>query len=183
MPRRDASDEYIISETGNWNVAADYTRYKIMKPLYLADEYANLAIFGYSTLIDEIQSNQEIKIDELKLRGFRRLLNTLILVIDNTLFAIKHNTDKTKITSYRKSLKFILDNFGKLSHSTYSQRTKKTSIQINEEVFKKALEAVLDIKAKINEPLNKSHLIFTDKEEFDPSAFKEHMKKRIRERG
>lgn len=27
---------YNISETGNWNVAADYSKLKIMKPLYLS---------------------------------------------------------------------------------------------------------------------------------------------------
>ena len=38
---------YNISETGNWNVASDYSRLKIMKPLYNCDIYENIAKFGY----------------------------------------------------------------------------------------------------------------------------------------
>ncbi|KKL77847.1 hypothetical protein LCGC14_2030750, partial [marine sediment metagenome] len=49
----------------------------------------------------------------------------------------------------------------------------------NKEIYEKVLERVLEIKALINEPLNKNHLIFTDKKEFDPRAFKEGIKKRI----
>ena len=58
---------------------------------------------------------------------------------------------------------------------------KRTSINL--ELFEKVLKQILEIKSNINEPLNKNHLIFTDREEFDPSAFKKSLKDRMVNRG
>ena len=51
------------------------------------------------------------------------------------------------------------------------------------EFINKVLEIIVEIKSLINIPLNNNHLIFTDKEEFDPHAYKNEMKKRMTERG
>ena len=50
-------------------------------------------------------------------------------------------------------------------------------------LFNKTLELVSEIKADINLPLNKNHLIFVDKEEFDPAMFKKKLKDRIINKG
>ena len=39
MPKSSFFDEGAVSDYGNWNVAADYSKLKIMKQLYIADEY------------------------------------------------------------------------------------------------------------------------------------------------
>lgn len=181
MPKKDVlSDDYIISETGNWNVAADYSKLKIMKNLYLADEYSNIALFGYDSMLEELEN--PFPVDVLKLKGFERLINCLIMLIDNTLFAIKKG-GKSGLKDHRKQLQKILKIMPTLSKVISSQRTKTKKIQINYEKYNKVLEIVLDIKSKINEPLNKNHLIFTDTEEFDPQKYKEQIMKDAARRG
>ncbi len=101
MPKRDEG----ISETGNWNVASDYSRYKIMKPLELADEYEVIAMFGASDLIQEF--GLHISISESKIKGFERLVYTLIMLINNTLFAIKKDRGRADIELYLKELNGI----------------------------------------------------------------------------
>ena len=49
--------------------------------------------------------------------------------------------------------------------------------------FNKVLEIVFEIKSAINFPLNRNHLIFTDREEFDPHAYKKAMKERMTHKG
>ena len=61
-------DEAFVSETGNWNVASDYAKYKIMKPLLLADDYEIIATFGYSDLLEDLAGNYDL--DYLKIKGF-----------------------------------------------------------------------------------------------------------------
>lgn len=167
----DLDEGYNISETGNWNVAADYSKLKIMKPLYLIDEYANIAIFGSSTLVEELQN--QFPVDQLRMTGFKRLIHTLITLIDNSQFAIKKKTDKDDLGEHRKNLKRIEKIMYSLFKEVVNHRTKQSYLKIDPEKFEKILEFVLSIKSKINEPLNRNHLIFTDKEEFDPKKYKE----------
>lgn len=176
----DAEEKYNISETGNWNVAADYSRLKIMKHLYLADEYSNIAIFGTSTLVEDLEN--PFPKDYLMIKGFERLLQCLIMLIDNSLFAIKYEKHKEELEEYRKVLRSILDIIPAL-YTNISSRKNGNHIRLSRQRYVKVLDRVLDIKRKINEPLNKSHLIFTDKEEFDPVAFKERIKDRIVNQG
>lgn len=180
MPKKDDYGDSIISETGNWNVAADYSKLKIMKNLYLADEYSNIAIFGYASILEELEN--PLPVDLLKLKGFERLVNCLIMIIDNTLFALKRG-GKDDMNKYRKTLREIQKIIPKLSRVIKSQRKGTKEIKINYEDYNKVLEIVLDLKSKINEPLNKNHLIFTDTEEFDPRAYKEKLIKDITTRG
>ena len=170
-----------ISDTGNWNVAADFSKLKIMKNLYLADEYSNIAIFGTGSIIEEIEN--PFNIDELKLRGFKRLIGCLILLIDNSLFAIRNKEDKKDLKNYRKELKRIIKIFPALSRIRKDERRNFRELKLKDEEYSKVLDIVLDIKANINTPLNKAHLIFTDKEEFDPLKFKKKWKEAASTRG
>ncbi len=179
MPKGD--DYEGISETGNWNVASDFSKLKIMKNLYLADEYSNIAIFGTSSLIEELENPYNV--DELKLRGFKRLVTCLILLIDNTVFAIRNKTDKESLETYRTILKRIVKIYPTLSRVRQDQRRNIRELIIIEKEYSKVLDIILDIKTKINTPLNKAHLIFTDKEEFDPEEFKKKWKKDASTRG
>ncbi len=173
MPKKPFGESE-ISDTGNWNVAADYSKLKIMKQLYLADEYETIATFGFVDFIDELNFN--VNTDVLKIRGFKRLIKTLLLIINNTSFAIRKTTDKDKM----KKLKEELERFWKvvpvLFEYKQNQRNKTKELKVVEEDYDKAMERVIEIKAEINEPLNKYDLIFTHKEEFDPAAAKRMIK-------
>ncbi len=171
MPKKDG-DDFILSEHGNWNVAADYSRLKIMKPLYLCDEYETIATFGHLDFYDEV--TQDINVDSIKIRGFKRLVKTLILVISNSKFAIQ-SKEKEKLLKYDKELK----RYYKIVQALYTYKKndlKKTKeLIIHVEKYDKALDRILEIKSLINEPLNKYDLIFTHKEDFDVKKYKKQI--------
>lgn len=163
---------YNVSELGNWNVASDYSRLKIMKPLDFCDHYENIARFGYDTLIEQLE-NFGIPLDTLKLIGFERLVNELIKLCGNSKFAMKSGGTLKELTNLEIKLKEIRKLIPMLSKTVTKQKRSDT-ILIPEKYYK-ALDFVTEIKAKINEPLNKNHLIFTNKEEFDPKAYKKQI--------
>jgi len=168
-----------ISETGNWNVASDYSRYKIMEPLGQADQYELIAKFGAGDIIQEYQL--PITLDESKIKGFERLVYSLIMLINNALFAIKQDRGRNDIEKYLKELLIINKRISELYLITYDARKKRFFKIIKG--YDKILDRVVEIKSLINKPLNMNHLIFTDKKEFDPKEFKERMKKRMIEEG
>ena len=171
---------YNISELGNWNVAADYSRLKIMKPLEFADHYENIARFGYDTLIEQLE-NFGIPLDVLKLIGFERLVNELIKLCGNSKFAMKVGGTKKQLEDLEKELKEIRG-FMPLFFKTVTKQ-RKSFVVINAKTYYKTLDYVVEIKAKLNEPLNKNHLIFTDKQEFDPGAYKKQIMESAKTRG
>ncbi len=174
-------EEGFVSETGNWNVASDYARLKIMKPLYLADEYELISIFGSADFIEEL--NLTINADVLKIRGFKRLVNCLIMLIDNSYFAVKKDKGQQDLLDFKEELKRI-DKIIPLLCKTKTNQLKKTKeLILIKEKYDPVLQRVLEIKAGINKPLNQNHLIFTDKKEFDPRAFKEGIKDRMINQG
>ncbi len=180
MPKRGIYEDTNVSEHGTWNVAADYAKTKIMEPLRLADEYELIATFGFSDFIDEL--NAEMGIDVLKIRGFKRLVKTIIMVINNSKFAVK----KDPLDQLKKA-KEELNRYWKIMPTLFkyqvNQKNKTKDLILNEEDYNKALERVIEIKSDILEPLNKYDLIFAYKEEFDPTKAKEMIKKGLKERG
>jgi len=171
---------YNVSELGNWNVASDYSRLKIMKPLDFCDHYQNIARFGYDTLIEQLE-NFGIPLDTLKLIGFERLVNELLKLIGNSKFAMKVAGTKKEMEEYEKTLKNVRKIIPLLSRTITKQKTK--TVVINPEKYYKTLDIVIEIKSKLNEPLNKNHLIFTDKQEFDPKAYKKQIMEDAKTRG
>lgn len=181
MPKKDFFEGDIVSDHGNWNVAADYARLKIMKQLYLADEYELIATFGFSDFIDEL--NIQIDADVLKIRGFKRLIKSLIMVIDNSIFAVKKDPFRKSLKDLREELARYWKIISTLFDYKTNQRDKTRELKLNQEEYDKALERVVEIKSEINEPLNRYDLIFTHKEDFDPKKAKEQIKKDLIERG
>ncbi len=171
---------YNVSELGNWNVASDYSRLKIMKPLDFADHYENIARFGYDTLIEQLE-NFGIPLDTLKLIGFERLLNELIKLCGNSKFAMKVGNTRKELEALEEKLQKIRSYIPLLSKTIVKQ--KKKVVILNTELYYKTLDYVIEIKAKLNEPLNKNHLIFTDKQEFDPKAYKKQIMEDAKSRG
>lgn len=179
MPQKDF-DDLVISEHGTWNVAAHYSELKIMRPLALADEYETIAEFGYLEFEDELQSTIDEEV--LKIKGFRRLIKILILLINNSKFVItgKHFEELIK---YKKELNRFYKIIPELFKQTKNERTKMKKINIIYDKYNLALGRVSEIKSLINVPLNKFDLIFTFREPFDVKKVKEIIKKGLIERG
>lgn len=163
-----------ISETGNWNVAKEYSKLKIMNPLVLADQYQTIAVFGTSSFIEELQIN--FNTDVLKIKALKRLIYTLTLLIDNSIFAIKKKPDKDKMKEARENLKKF-ETFLPLLYDVKKNNVKKTSsLRIRYDRYEEILEGVIGIKSQLNDYLNGSDLLFIDKEDFDPVAYKDKVK-------
>lgn len=163
---------YNISETGNWNVASDFSRIKVMKPLDYIDHYENIAKFGYDTMLEEIQ-NYGVPLDELKLMGFNRLLSEMLKLCSNVRFAMKRGKTREELEKIEKRLKGIKALIPQL-YKTISKKNRRYLVLKEKEYFI-VLDKVLELKSELNEPLNKNHLIFTDREEFDPKAYKKQI--------
>ena len=183
MPKKDYSTgENIVSDTGNWNVASDFARIKIMMPLAKCDYYEDIAKFGYESIIEELMGYQ-IQNDLVRYTGLKRLINELLKICKNSKFAMKRGNSKQKLQNYEDELKRIKKVLNLLVNVKKNEVNKTKELIIIPEKFDKVLEVVLEIKSFINIPLNQNHLIFTDKEEFDPHAYKQAMKERMVNRG
>lgn len=177
-----STGETIISDTGNWNVASDFARIKIMIPLAKCDYYEDIARFGYESIIEELMGFQ-IQNDLIRYTGLKRLINELLKICKNSKFAMKKgNTSKT-LKDYEKELDRIKKILPLLIKVITNNVNKTSELIINNVTFDKTLEIVLEIKSSINTPLNQNHLIFTDKEEFDVRAYKKAQKDRMINRG
>jgi hypothetical protein len=191
-------DALMSPETGNWNVASDYSKLKIMKHLYLADEYEIISTFGASSFIEELQMNHNP--DALRIRAFRRLVKTLIMLIDNSIFAIKDKksgfgrkqkkekdektkTDRQILKDFKIELQKIYRIIEKLFYVKKNSISKTKELIINKKEYEMILDRVIEIKSLINEPLNRSDLLFLDKEEFDPRSFKADLLERLATKG
>lgn len=182
MPRNDGK-EAIISESGNWNVADQYTKSKIMRPLNLCDYYEDIATFGHETIADELINYSAPPNDVIKYKALLRLLHELIRLIDNCKFALKKAKTKEEVLGYKKQLIDLQTMVPKLIKSKVNQSGSRVIQITNHSQFESLLSLVCKIKSKINEPLNKNHLIFTDREEFDPKGFKKDLKDRMVHKG
>ncbi|KKM81133.1 hypothetical protein LCGC14_1332840 [marine sediment metagenome] len=182
MPQKDGK-ESIISESGNWNVADQYTKSKIMRPLNLCDYYEDIAMFGYETIADELINYSSPPNDVIKYKALLRLLHELIRLIDNCKFALKVGKTKEQVLKYREQLIELSGLCPKLIKSNIDQSGAMVFKITNLARFDKLLSIACKIKSKINEPLNKNHLIFTDREEFDPKAWKKSLKERMISQG
>lgn len=168
-----SKDNLDYSESGNWNTAKEYSERKILRPLLMADDYETIAYLGSLDIIEEIMQNYNV--DEMKLRGFRRLLSSLILVCNNSYFALQtHASAQKKIEEYRKKLIQIQKDLVKVFYVTTNQVKGIRKIVLNSE-YEKKLEEVSEIKKNINVSLNQGDLLFIHKEVFDPKDFKKRI--------
>ena len=173
-----------VSETGNWNVADRYSKNKIMRPLNLCDYYEDVATFGYDSLVEELINYNSPPNDVIRYRAMVRLVKELIRLIRNTKFALKIGNSKKTALRYMKDLILLQKSLPNLVRTSHNHVDHTSSTKINNyALFDRYLEKIAIIKSKLNEPLNKNHLIFTDKEEFDPRAFKKNNNDRIINQG
>lgn len=183
MPKKDG-DEYIISESGNWNVADDYSKVMIMDSIKLCSRYEDIAYFGYESIAEELVNFTAPPNDLIRYRAINRLIKQLIKLIKNVKFALKKGKTKNIALGYKKQLEQIYKSLPNLVKITFDKVHKTRTFTIkNESLFEKIIDLVSEIRSKLNEPLNANHLIFTDKEEFDPKTWKDNMKRRMIEEG
>lgn len=180
---KDQNKQDSISESGNWNVASEYSKKKIMTPLIAADYYQDIAEFGSESIIDEIV-NFNFPEDLTRYKALGRLISALVKVINNSKFALKKPGTKKIALTYKKQLLSLKRGLPRLVEKFYDNNTNTETVRINNQtVFSKVLQIVTEIQAKINEPLNQNHLIFVDKKEFDPREFKDRIKARMVNQG
>lgn len=172
MPKKDDSDSYMISELGNWNVAAQFSEEMVMQPLKRCNNYEDIARFGHHSLLDELENIDEISIDVLKIKGFSRMLNELIKVCRNNKFAMKRGKTKEDLTEIEEKLINIRTILSKCYEEIPNKITKTTEIVLKTQVFNLLLEKVCKLREDLHDPLNKNNLIFVDKEQVDMSALK-----------
>lgn len=183
MAGRQSDEKYMTSETGNWNVADSFCKVKLMAPMIKCETYEDIALNGHEDFVDELL-NIGVPTDELRVRALRRLINELIRLAKNAKFAMKMKTTQRDLEDFKNKLYVIKNRFyPKTFRKVYDQGIGVNSLKINPEIFDYVLEEVSKIKSEINTPLNKNHLIFVDREEFDPVAFKNRIKDRIVNRG
>ena len=171
-----------VSETGNWNVAGNFVQEKIMRFLSDADKYEIIARFGVGEMLENFITTDEQRV-AARIAALDWLYASLIMLINNTRFAIRPKDDKTMMEELKTALLSIEPHFKNISYSIYNQRTKKTRTIINEQKFKMILDTLVEIKQKINFPLNRSHLIFHYEEEFNPSDYKSSIKEKLKRTG
>lgn len=183
MSNKDLYDGSMVSETGNWNVADKFSKVKIMLPMAKCEFYEDLAQFGYESFLDELVNWNSIPMDVIRIKGLTRLVKELLRLCQNTKFAMKKGDTKTVLEGLEKSLEEIKKIIPAL-YKIHFNNVKKTKILVlNNERFDEVLDRVIDIKAKINDPLNKNDLIFVSGEEFDPKAFKKSIMERMASKG
>ncbi len=183
MPQKDkSSGDYVISESGNWNVAAQFSKSKIMDPLDRCDVYENLARYGYSSIMEQL-IEYNVPNNETRFIGLQRLIDELLRIYDNTYFAMKKGKTGEELTKFAEDLERIKKLLLPCKKIIKNRVNRTTMMKLDDEKFKIILDVASSIKRKILSPLNKNHLIFTDKEEFDPVAFKNRKKDRMINKG
>ena len=180
---RQTDEKFITSETGNWNVADSFSKIKIMGPMIKCEMYEDIALNGHEDFVEELM-HIGVPTDELKIRALKRLINELIRLAKNTKFAMKREKTQDQLEGIKKKLYKIRDHAFPLTFKKQSdQSVGAVYLRINKDIFDYTLEEVSKLKSDINLPLNRNHLIFTDREEFDPKAFKARMKDRMVNQG
>lgn len=109
MPKKDfGTGESIISETGNWNIASDFSREMIAKPLIACNYYRDIAKFGYEQIAEELY-NWQVPNEVVKFKGLTRLIEELIKVCENAKFAMKKQGTKETLKKIKERLEIIRD--------------------------------------------------------------------------
>lgn len=169
--------EYLTEEgSGNWNRADDWSRDMIFKPLFEARQYLKIAKFGCSNLEEEALFDDESK-TKWRIRGLIWARESLEEGISNSVFAIKSQSDKEIVLKKLKEIEEMEDKIDFISRAIQDRDT--TKIIINEDVHGLISKCIKRIFMEITEPFNRSDLIFTYRESFDPEEFKKKAKQRF----
>ena len=151
--------------TDAWNVADGYTKLKILRQLIQLDRWEIIAQYGTEE-VDEDTNYSPQQIKKRRVEALERYISTMRQLIGNTLFAIKKE-DAKDLENYLERLKLISTYIPKVYSQEEGDSINEDQFDIKEELFKKMIEKLQEIKDGINTPLNKAGLIFRPTEEVD----------------
>lgn len=166
MAKKGGSDAPDIAQgTDAWNVADGYTKIKILRLLIQLDRYDTIAQFGTEE-VDEDYAFNPYQINKRRCEAIERFISTLIQLLGNTYFALRKE-DFQGINSDLKRVEQLREFLPNLYTIKKDDVSKEEIFEVNEELFKKIILILQEIKDKINVPLNKAGLIFRPTEEID----------------
>jgi hypothetical protein len=168
--------DYESSETGNWNVAENWSNSLIFKPFFECSEYLTLAQFGCSDISEDFMFDEKTKI-KTRIESLKWAKHKLEMGIRQCMFAVRNANDKTKMNNYLKEVIDLKEPIKNIEEIIMDRDLKKSII--NEEYFDLVFNVLLRIFTEITEPMNRSDLIFNFKETFDPSEYKRNIKNRF----
>lgn len=170
------AESYEHSDSGNWNISSNYVE-EISRLLREANQYKEIAKYGFSDIISELNTKESDK-TLLRKKGLEKYIYKLKDVIMYCWFAMRTSSNKTKFLDYHKDLEYIEKNW--LIHiiTKIPQGYKNKSI-INEPIFDFIFEKIEKIDREIREPMKEADLIFQHKETFDPNEFKKSVEARF----
>jgi len=170
-------DKQVNSNSESWNFAEGFVQMKILKHMIEMDKLFWIASHGYERIEDKAILNPQ-QIVEYRIEALERLADALLLVIGNTIFAVKE-IDKKVLRKLREKVKEVVE----VLNGVYSAKVDSTrntkSIVINEEHFKVCLKRLEWIKEKLNEPLNNNGLIFRQSDELSVDEIKKRYEEGI----
>ncbi len=180
------ASNYEGSDTGNWNIAENWSNEMIFKPFYEASQYLTIAKNGTSDIEEDFLFDEQTKIrSRINAIGWAR--DKIEQGIRQSLFAIRNPSDITKVKGFLKEIidlevpdKQTNKSPINLIENVLIDRNKQ-KIEINEEAFIIVYNCLKRIFTEVIEPMNKSDLIFNFREQFDPEDFKNKIKERFEE--
>lgn len=149
--------------TDAWNVADGYTKLKILRQLIMLDRWDTIAQFGTEE-IDEDMPFSSNQIQKRRVEALQRLHSTIKQLLGNVLFAMKKE-DKKIVEGLLKRIKAIEEFIPRSFASKQDHVSHNDLFEINEELFKKILVILQEVKDQLNTPLNNAGLIFRPSEE------------------
>jgi hypothetical protein len=172
--------EYEKSESGNWNFSSDYVQ-QIAKLFIEANDYKEIAKYGFKDILLDLNTSNSDKVS-LRMRGLQKYIYKLKDIILYCKFAMKSQTRKDKLISYRNDLIDIEKNFLNSIIEEKQEGLKKKQA-INEEMFDLIFNNLEKIDMDMREPINEEDLIFIHRDIIDPKEQKKKLKQGFIEGG
>jgi len=152
------------NEVEVWNLASNFNMLKILKPMVELDKLEIISIYGKESIDDIIPYNM---ISLKRIEALERFRSTLFMLINNAYFVI-NKEGKEELDKYRNLLNSILPMYKLLSKTQKLKPSDKTETTIiDEKIFIKIFNILVDIKKDINTIFNNVGLIFRTTEDLD----------------
>jgi len=148
-----------------WNVAEGYVKLKILRPLIQLDRYEIISQYGTEEIDQEIFLSDN-DISKRRIEAFNRFISTLKQLIGNVKFALKM-TAQDEMKEYLERLENVENVKDNIFYENENQITHERELVINEDLFRRCLKIMLEIKDDVNKPINKAGLIFREGDEVD----------------
>lgn len=148
-----------------WNVADGYTKLKILRQLIMLDRWDTIAQFGTEEIDEDLPYNSN-QIKKRRVEALQRFHSTIKQLLGNVLFALRKE-DKPKVEGLLDRVKTTEEFLAKTFEEDDGDSINDVQFEINEDLFKKILDILQDVKDQLNTPLNNAGLIFRPTEEVD----------------